>query len=213
MHVSDRGRARVLLTGGVIGPVLFIVVFLVEGWTRPGYDPNTMFVSLLSLSDQGWQQVANFLVCGVLILGGAVGLRMVLRDGPGSRWGPILIGLAGVGLILAGIFATDPGYGYPPGAPAGAPTSMSVQGGIHDFVSLFVFGGLAAAMLVMARRFAGEGTRWALYSRLSAVDVVVGIPVAILLTDVTGLLQRVTIVVALGWVAQVMWRYRREAAA
>jgi hypothetical protein len=88
-----------------------------------------------------------------------------------------------------------------------------VQGGIHDFVSLFVFGGLAAAMLVMARRFVGEGSRWALYSRLSAVGVVVGIPAAIVLADIAGLVQRVTIVVTLGWVAQVMWRFRREVAA
>jgi hypothetical membrane protein len=210
--VIDRSVARWLLTGGVIGPILFIVVFLVEGWTRPSYDPMRMFVSLLSLSDDGWQQIANFIVSGTLIAGGAVGLRSVVRTGPGSRWGPILIGLAGVGIVLAGVFVTDPGYGYPPGAPAGMPTTASWHGQIHDFVSLFVFGGLAAAMLVMARRFVGEGSRWTLYSRVSAVVVVVGIPVAIALTDVAGLLQRVVIVVTLGWVAQVMWRFRREAA-
>jgi hypothetical protein len=211
--MGDRRWARALLTGGVIGPVLFVAVFLVEGWTRTGYDPTTMFVSLLSLSDQGWQQVANFLVSGTLITGGAFGLRLVMREGPGSLWGPILIGLAGVGMVAAGVFGTDPGYGYPPGAPEGTPTSMSLQSGIHDFVSLLVFGGLAAAMLVTARRFSGEGSRWALYSRLSAVAVVVGIPLSILLTDASGLLQRVTIVAALGWVAQLMWRFRREAGA
>ena len=211
--MGDRGWARALLTGGVIGPVLFILVFLVEGWTRPGYDPMTMYVSLLALSDQGWQQVANFLVGGLLILGGAVGLRMVLRDGPGSRWGPILIGLAGVGLVVGGIFVTDPCCAYPPGTPAGVQSTYSWHGGIHDIAALSVFGGLAAAMLVMARRFVGEGSRWALYSRASAVGVLVFLPAAFVFADLTGLLQRVAALLALGWVAQVMWRFRREVAA
>jgi hypothetical protein len=211
--MSDRGWARALLTGGVIGPVLFVVVFLIEGWTRSGYDPMTMFVSLLSLSDQGWQQVANFVVSGTLIFGGAVGLRMVVREGQGSRWGPILIGFAGVGLVVGGIFVTDPCCGYPPGTPAGMPSSYSWHGTIHDIAALSVFGGLAAAMVVVARRFVGEGSRWALYSRASAVGELVFLFAAFVFTDVTGLLQRVAALLALGWVAQVMWRFRREVAA
>jgi hypothetical membrane protein len=211
--MGDRGWARALLTGGVIGPVLFVVVFMIEDWTRPGYDPTTMFVSLLSLSDQGWQQVANFLVGGLLILGGAVGLRMVLRDGPGSRWGPILIGLTAVGLILAGIFGTDPGFGYPPGTPPGRRESQSMSETIHVSASFMAFFGLAAAMFVMARRFAGEGSRWALYSRLSAVGEIVFLFASIAFLDVAGVLQRISILLTLGWVAQVMWRFHREAVA
>jgi len=50
-----------LLAGGVIGPPLFIVVFLIEGATRPGYSAWRNYVSDLALSNQGWEQVANFL--------------------------------------------------------------------------------------------------------------------------------------------------------
>ena len=207
----NRSSTRWLLTGGVIGPVLFVVVFLVEGWTRPNYDPMTMFVSLLSLTDAGWQQIANFLVGGALIAGGAVGLRVVMRDGPGSRWGPILIGLAGVGLVVGGIFVTDACCGYPPGTPAGMSKSASWHGAIHDVAALTVFGGLAAAMFVMARRFVGEGSRWALYSRASAVGVLAFLFAAFVFKDMTGLLQRVSAILALGWVAQLMWRFRSEA--
>jgi len=32
----------VVADGGVIGPVVFVVVFLVMGWTRTGYDPMSM---------------------------------------------------------------------------------------------------------------------------------------------------------------------------
>ena len=212
--MTERNTTRWLLTGGVIGPVLFVVVFLVEGAIRAdaGYDPMRMFISLLSLGDLGWQQIANFLVSGALVLGGAFGLGRVLTDGPGSRWGPRLIGLAGVGLMLAGVFVTDPSYGYPPGAPLGPPTSPTWHGVIHLLVSMLVFFGLPVAMVVMARRFRGEGSRWALYCWVSAVGVLVFLFAGLAFTDVAGLLQRVAVLLALGWVAQVMWRFRREAA-
>jgi hypothetical membrane protein len=208
--VSERSTTRWLLTGGAIGPALFVVVLLVEGWTRADYDPMKMFGSLLSLGDLGWQQVSNFLVSGALVAGGALGLRRILVDGPGSRWGPWLIGLAGVGLMLAGVFATDPAQGYPPGAPLGMPSSPSWHGAIHLVVSAFVFIGLPVAMVVMARRFRGEGSRWALYCWLSAAGTVVFLFASP--AEIAGLGQRVAIVLALGWVGQVMWRFRRELA-
>ena len=65
---------RFLIACGAIGPLLFILVFLIEGVTRPGYSVWHDFVSDLSLGDQGWEQIGNFLVCGVLILCFAVGL-------------------------------------------------------------------------------------------------------------------------------------------
>jgi len=171
-----------------------------------------MYGSLLSLGDLGWQQIANFVVCGLLVLGGAFGLARVLTEGPGSRWGPRLIGLAGIGLALAGVFVTDPAQGYPPGAPAGMPSSPSWHGLLHLLVSTTIFFGLPAAMVVMAPRFRGEGSRWSLYCWLSAVGVLVFLVSTSFFPDVAGLLQRVFIVLALGWVGQIMWRFRREAA-
>jgi len=213
--VADRRVTRWLLAGGVIGPVVFVIAFLVEGWTRPGYDPMRMFVSLLALTDLGWQQVANFVVSGLLVTAGGHGLHRQLREGPGATWGPIFVYLAGVGMVLAGVFVTDPGYGYPPGTPLGEPVNSSASEVVHDLAALLAFAALAVAMLVTARRFAGEGSgsRWALYSRLSGLGEVVFLVGAFSLPDVAGLLQRIAILLALGWVAQVCWRYWREASA
>src|SRR5438105_6556263 len=83
---------RLLIAGGAIGPLLFILVFLVEDVTRPGYSAWNNFVSALSLSNQGWIQIANFLICGVLALCFAFGLRQVFRSGKGATWGPLLLG-------------------------------------------------------------------------------------------------------------------------
>jgi Protein of unknown function (DUF998) len=88
--MTTRGGDRLtrwLLAGGVVGPLSFIVVFLIEGAIRPGYSVWRNNVSELALSDQGWEQIANLLVCGTLCIGFAVGLRRTWRRGRASVWG------------------------------------------------------------------------------------------------------------------------------
>jgi hypothetical protein len=206
---------RLLLTGGVVGPPLFVVVLLIEGATRPGYSAWRYFGSALALSNQGWEQIANFIVCGLLILGFAVGLRRVLRHGKAAVGGPILLGIYGLGLVIAGILVTDPSGGYPPGTSAsGGPHTL--HGNIHALMGAIVFITLASACFVLARRFAGDPNAkgWALYSILSGVLVLVffvaSLTPAALQGGVAGLLQRVAIVVGWGWVALLAARLLRQ---
>jgi hypothetical membrane protein len=146
---------RLLLAGGAIGPLLFIVVFLIEGATRPGYSVWQDAVSALSLGQDGWMQITNFIVCGALVFGFAIGLRRVLHTGRGSTWGPILLGIVGLAMIGAGIFVTDPGLGYPYEAST---ITLTVHGTIHSLISLCAFIALPAACFVLARA-AGPGIR------------------------------------------------------
>ena len=113
---------RLLIACGAIGPILFILAFMVEGATRPGYSAWHNFVSDLSLSNQGWMQITSFLVCGICVFCFALGLRRVFRSGRGAVWGPILLGVFGLSLIIAGLFVTDPSLGYYP-----ADTSSSME--------------------------------------------------------------------------------------
>jgi len=62
------GSTEFLLLCGVIGPLLFIVVLLIEGATRPGYSALRNYGSDLELSNRGWEQIANFIVCGLLLV-------------------------------------------------------------------------------------------------------------------------------------------------
>src|SRR5215471_11184003 len=142
---------RLLIACGAIGPILFVLLLLIEGATRPGYDAWTQAGSALSLSEQGWMQITNFIVSGLLILGFVVGVRQAFRRGQGATWGPILLAVVGIGLIVAGIFVTDPAQSYPPG-PA-VHTTFHVT--IHFFVGgLGFFSSLPAACFVFARSFA-----------------------------------------------------------
>ena len=156
-----------LLCGAIAGP-LFIFTLLLQDYTRPGFDPRLDLLSLLSLGDWGWVQIANFILAGLLNLLYAVGLWRRLHPGRGGTWGPILIGAYGLGLILVGIFRTDPANGFPPGVPAA--TQPSWHGAIHALGALFVFIMLSAALMVFIRLFLAWKERWwAFYCLASAV--------------------------------------------
>jgi hypothetical membrane protein len=202
---------KLLIACGAIGPILFILTFLVESAIRPGYSSWHNMVSDLSLSDQGWIQIASFLVCGMLVLCFAIGLRQVLRSGRGAVWGPLLLGVFGISLIIAGLFVTDPSLGYyPPG------TSSALQtwhGTIHGANAPLAFGSLTIAIFVMARRFAGDPVwrEWFVYTLLSGI-LLIGFFIACLAVAVldekgifpnapAGLLERVAIIIGWIWIA------------
>ena len=200
---------RVMLACGVIGPLFFIIVFLIQGALRgSGYSPLRHMVSALSIGGAGWIQSVNFFISGALILASAVGLRLSMHSSKRSIWGPFLIGLTGIGLIGAGIFTTDPMNGYPPGTPL-VPTGRTTNGSLHDLFGVPVFLGLPVACFVFTRLFARLGERnWAAYSLLSGI----GMLVAFVLTSVglnqvaglqnfAGLFQRLTIAIGFFWIA------------
>jgi hypothetical protein len=170
LHSKDRSLTRLLLLCGAIAGPLFILILLIQDYTRPGYDPRLDPLSLLSLGDWGWVQITNFVLAGVLNLLYAVGLWGKLHPGRAGTWGPLLIGAYGLGLVTVGIFRTDPVNGFPPGAIA--PTQTTVHGTIHGFGALFVFVMLTAALAVFARLFFTRKERWwAFYCLASAVII------------------------------------------
>jgi hypothetical protein len=204
---------RKLLGCGIIAGPLFVVASVAQAFTRTGFDLGRHPISLLSLGSLGWVQVANFVVSGVLYVAGAVGLRMALRPGRGSTWAPRLVALTGVGLIVAGVFTTDAGAGFPPGAPAGAP-AMSWHGMLHEVGFALSFVGAIAACGVFARRYVALGRRgWA----VAAVATVVAVLVIAGWPDINTLSARLVIATAglfgfLSAVSAQLFRQKREPA-
>lgn len=143
-----------LLAGGIVAGPLFLAVGLIQAFTRDGFDLRRHPLSMLSLGDLGWIQIANFVVTGVLYVACAVGMWRVLRPGRSGTWGPLLVGVFGVGLIVAGVFVADPGLGFPPGAPAGQPEQLSWHGILHGVGAVLAFNGMILGCLVFVRRFA-----------------------------------------------------------
>lgn len=207
---------RLLLRGGVLAGPLFVAVFLLEGATRADYNPLRHPVSSLALGANGWVQVANFAMVGVLYLAFAIGL-WCLRDAAGTRIGPILVGAAAVGLLGAAAFVTDPVSGYPPGTPS-APGEYTVTGALHDLFSVPTFLGIPAAAIAFGRAFARDGQRgWAAGSIGSALAMLgaLGLTSAAFnqqdaLVHIGGVLQRITITVGFAWLTALGMRFLRH---
>ena len=164
-----RSRSTALLACGVAAGPLYLAIGLVEAFTRPGFDIRRHDLSLLSNGSLGWVQIGNFLLTGALVILGSMGMRQALRPGRGRTWGPILVGIYGVGLIGAGFFAADPAYGFPPGTPADA-HAVSWHGLMHIVTGAVGFLSLIAACFVFARRFASMQRRG-----LAAYSVATGV--------------------------------------
>ncbi len=196
------------LSAGVAAPILFTTVYLVDGATRTGYDPLRHQVSLLALGDRGSLMTVTFLVTGVLLLAFAAGLRSWLRDGRGALATPVAIAVAGVGLLLAGIFPTQPLFGYPPGTAEGMATDVTPASLLHVLGAfLLIFGLIAAALSFAVRSWRGGSRGWAVGSLAVAALAFVSFGASgggpsgqLLFPDVSGLLQRVALVSGMGWV-------------
>lgn len=102
--VSDFVRASAF--AGIIGPVMFVVVYTLFGLLTPGYSPLTQVISNLELVQNGWIQQLNFLQCGTLIIVFAIGF---LRAMPNPirrrlRLATALLILSGAGMVDASYF-------------------------------------------------------------------------------------------------------------
>ena len=209
-----------LLACGIAGPIVFVAGFLAIGATRRDYDPMRHFVSLLSLTSDGWSMAVVFVASGILVVAAAIGLRRVLEPGSGDRWIPLGVGLAGAGLVLAGLFPTDAVQGYPPGAPTVMPSSASPTGAVHLLAALLIFLFLPIAALVAARRLRAEGrTTAGVGSAACGIVMLVANAVtsaqpgtAGLVPGVAGLLQRASLIAGFVWLAWFSFdRLRRRA--
>lgn len=155
-----------LSASGVAG-LLFVGVSTFEGLTRPGFDLRRHAVSALSLGERGWVMVATFIASGLLTLLTAAALRKLLADGPGRRWLPILVGLYGVGLVLAGIFKAPAGMGFPPGTPDDQMPVMTAAAIVHSMAFMLAFTSLTIACFVAARRLSGVGRTMSLFAGIA----------------------------------------------
>ncbi len=140
-----------LACGAVAGP-LFVGASIIQGLTRRGFDLSREPISFLSLGPVGWIQRANFIVAGLLVAALAVGVRRALGAGAGGTFGPLFLAGRGGGLVIAGLFHPDAGFGYPPGTPGGPPKLLTYHSQLHGlgFTLSFVFFVLACAAFARA---------------------------------------------------------------
>jgi hypothetical membrane protein len=198
--MNSKTAVRRCAIAGAAGPILFLVVSVLAGVFKPGYDARDQSISELAVGDYGWLQTANFFALGATMIAAAVALA-----GRGSRSAVALLAAAGAGMVAVGFFPTD---------LAGAPPTA--HGAAHDTISLGIFLALIAASALYGRALRRTANERALarYSTLTAVAVFALFAIfAVFAGDAgdplhaaSGLLERVFIATALGWVSVVSLR-------
>ena len=173
---------------------------------QDGYNLRRDYISELAALDarHAWIMIAGFLVLGVGTVALGIGLAGAL-DGRLGRIGSILVALAGVGIIVAGLARVDCRSGLAACAARIDAGDVSWHSATHELVSLLVYIVLVAAPLVIARAFSGDAA-WRDLSAYSITTGVVGLVLMVLLFSGVagswnGVVQRVFVTVLLLWIA------------
>lgn len=212
--MSGTLQTKQLLKGGILAGLVFYGVAFIEMLFRPGFSIAKHPVSMLALGDLGWIQILNFLVTGSLVILCAVGMRQLLRGGKAGIWGPILIGLNGLGFILAGIFTADPANGFPIGTPEGIPEHISSHASLHFAAFSIAFLALTIACFVFTRLFLSDkGTKkLGVYSLVTGIVAPIVIGVSASVPGIDGILAAVGGIITFVWLA-VIARHLAQSAA
>ena len=212
-------QTKLLLTGGVLAGPIYIIVGIAQILTREGFDITRHPLSFMSLGDLGWIQITNFIVTGLLVIAGAIGMRRLAQDDKRLKWGALLVGIYGMGVLGGGLFVPDPALGFPPGTPDTYPTTMSAHGLLHFIFGQIGFLALIAASIVYARYFAANSLRgWAIFSVLTGAIFLFAIIATVATAGGDGsvwalLALYAAVIFAWIWLAALSYRMRSELAA
>ncbi len=186
-------RQMIFALCGILAPIIFWLLVIVESLIRPGYSPLNNFVSDLGVGSLAILQNINFMIFGLLTIFLGLGLNGSLPT-PRRRslkTGIWLVIIFGILIILAGVFPEN--YG---------------SGALHQSVSAFAFISIIVAQLLIWKGLKGDDFAiWGEYRTYSLVSGLLSIIFLILLQvaisdfpTYQGLAQRLFLAVPWIWV-------------
>lgn len=146
---------------GVIAPIWFTTLVVVQGFLLPDYSHVRLPISALAAWPTGWIQNINFYVTGALLTAFAVALRHGVQPTRRGGAGVALLALGGLGVVWAGIFPWKMVDGVPTETPA------------HVIGAVIAFAATGLGFLLFSRRMIAD-PRWrnlASYTRLTGIAV------------------------------------------
>jgi hypothetical protein len=119
------GVARWLALGAIAGPILFTVAWIILGFVSTGYtlwgvrvahySPVTQQISALGVGNTAPYMNATFIMTGLLVILGAIGIFRVFRHDLSTRaywWCLALWLLPGIGSMTDGFFTFEHFFGH-----------------------------------------------------------------------------------------------------
>jgi len=198
----------------MIGPLLFVAIFTLESWFRPGYNQLEMYISLLSLGSRGWIQIVNFIIFGALFLVFSYGVAAEFRVIKASPVGPILFIIIAICLFFSGPFVTDP--------TAILLDQMSWHGIIHSILGAIVFSLSPVSCFIFLRHFRKDIKWRSLQSWTFVAGMIITVAVVILaiaqksalvtpnvLNEWAGFIQRTALITYSCWLFTFAFVFRK----
>jgi hypothetical membrane protein len=174
-HVLERRSViAALAASGIVGPIAFAVLALMQSLLRSDHSLVEHPISALAAGPSGWVQNVNFLVFGLLMIAYAIGLHLGVRPSRAGVVGFAFLVLSGIGLMWGGVFpATD------------ATGAFNEDRLLHipGFIMTFLGGGIG--LIVMSRRMARD-PRW---QSVATYALVTGIAMLVLILVGGGLVR------------------------
>lgn len=156
-------RVRTLALAGIIGPIWFSTLVVMQGFLLADYSHVRLPISALAAWPTGWIQDINFFVSGSLTMVFAFSLHCGVQRTRQGSIGFALLLMSGLGILLAGVF--------PWRMVNGVPTDNVP----HAVASIMAFASLALGFIVFSRRMIAD-PRWrdlATYTMFTGVVVLV----------------------------------------
>jgi len=147
LTVSVKTRGVALSSAGIIGPIWFIALVIIQGILQPDYSHIAMPVSALAAWPAGWIQRLNFYVLGALMATFAIGVHRTVQPTRYGLLGIVLILASCLGLVIAGLF--------PWRMVGGVPTETKP----HVVGAILSFAGASTGFIALSRRMRLDA-RW-----------------------------------------------------
>jgi uncharacterized membrane protein HdeD (DUF308 family) len=172
--------SKLAAAGGIAGPVLFTVAWVVSSLRQAGHSAAGVQLSGLAADDARDPQImmAGFVVLGVgsVVFGAGLGRVTAPRAA-----GPWLVVVAGAASVAAGVFRRDHMLLTSPGF-----AGESWHNQVHDVVSGVAYGAMLAAPLVLGRRFRHDPD-WMVLSRpVQVLALASAVAIAVFASRIAG---------------------------
>jgi hypothetical membrane protein len=194
---------RLCIWAGVIEPILFVLIFSLDGILKPGYSAMDQPISYLGVGSNGWIQSANFIILGLSVILFAFGFFR--RMEPLITRLPLLAST--ILLLLVGLAFVNDGIFIP---AASAELQNALHAVLHTIGFEVIFFSLPIAYLIIGWQL-WKITAWRGYSLYSIIaGLITVIPALFILFSLsaapgtqnpsfTGLINRIFVVEALAW--------------
>lgn len=149
MPRTDWGRPRTstLALAGIIGPIWFTTLVVLQGFLLPDYSHVRLPISALAAWPTGWIQNINFYVAGALIIAFAAALHAGVQPTRRGGAGAALLALGGLGVAWDGFFPWKMVDGVPTETP------------LHVVGAVMTFAATGLGFVVFSRRMNAD-PRW-----------------------------------------------------